>query len=201
MNRAMTGDSLPALDACVRLHATAHERFGTEPFAPDAIDDPDEGRNRTLSARLDLLVAYGLLDRTGDGRYRVRCPPDSPLDRWRDRYDERAEALYGRIAQSDGADRIAHGGAVYRSVRVADGASLDAVADAVAASAPDDGDAAGVILRSSPEFADRVQRMADDLADSAGAGGDLPARYEKEGTDLVGDHKDGLEFRLFLRRT
>lgn len=196
-------DSLPALDACVRLYATAHERFGTDPFAPDRIeaDDPDGDHDRPLSARLDLLVAYGLLDRADGGRYRVRCPPDAPLDRWRDRYGERAEALYGRIAQSDGADRIAHGGAAYRSVRVADGASLDAVADAVAASTPEDGDAAGVVLQSSPEFADRVQRMADDLADPAGAGGDLPARYEKEGTDLVGDHKDSLEFRLFLRRT
>lgn len=193
-------DSLPALDACVRLHATAHERFGTDPFAPDAIDDPDEGRDRPLSARLDLSVAYGLLDRTGDGRYRVRCPPDAPHERWRDRYEERADALYQRVARTDGADRITHEGEQYRDVRVPDGTSLDPVADAVAASTPENGSAAGVVLRSSPEFADRVQRMADDLTDPSGAGGDLPARYEKEGTDLVGDHKDSLEFRLFLRR-
>ncbi|WP_435062333.1 hypothetical protein [Halobaculum sp. EA56] len=197
-----TASVLPDIDDCVRLYLTAYERVGTEPFAAERLDPdvrPDD-RGRLL----DLAVAYGLL--TFDGsRYAVRCPPDASPERWRSRGAERATRVRRAVSERhepDGspaeADTLALDGRTYASAFVLPSDDVATVAGAVAAARGDDHD--GVVLRSRADLANEVQRLADRLGDrSEIAGTSLSTPMRKESTDVAGDHKDDLEFRLFLR--
>ncbi|MFC4246862.1 hypothetical protein ACFOZ7_07595 [Natribaculum luteum] len=208
-----TSSSLPAIDRCIDLYLTAYGRFGDDPFSSASIADywtsSSESSDANLEQLLSLLVAYGLVERTDDDQYRVRCSPDDDVSRWNERAKLRAETLRravtaarddGRAATESEAEPLEYDGASFASVFVTEGDDVDAVATTVANVFDSSERVAGVVLRSSGDAAGHVQQLADSLCDRA----DPPGRsgsLEKESSDLVGEHKDDLEFRLFLRTT
>lgn len=216
-------DSLPAVEACLDLYFAVDDAFGTDPFDPDSLDrtafrmrrtDADwwEGEERRLL--LDFLVAYGLLERVGDGAYRIRCAPDEDVTEWeskaaararelRRRTHRRREQAAGRPDLDESIERaptLTRAGDEFRSVFVDDDTDFDSVVASLAAGPDAASECPGVVFRSPGEAADRAQRLADRLCDGeATADGRMERRFEKVRTDLVGEEKDALEFRLFLR--
>jgi len=213
-------ETLPEIDECIDLYLHAHDFYGVDTFGVDDLsrrlggreDGTDlPARTDSLTRLLDLLTAYGLLDRHQDGRYRVRCEPDEGLDRWRASAATRVEALHRRVrrtvdlspeerTRSPEPETIRYDGNLFVSVLVKDAADLDAARADVRAAMDDHPEYGGVVLRSPGELAAEVQRFADELCEPAAT----PAgnrRFEKVTTNLVGTDKDDLEFRLLLRET
>ncbi len=214
------GDSLPAIDGCIELYLAIDDAFDTASFDLDDLDralsptGPDgvSSRDRERRRRLDLLVAYGLLTRTDDGAYRVRCVSDAGVAEWERKAAARARELHrrtrrrataGRPSAGESSDRtptVVHAGEEFRSVFVDGDTDFDSVVATLAARG-DDAESAGVVFRAPGEAANRVQRLADRLCDDeTAAETTLTDRFEKTHTDLVGEDKDALEFRLFLRK-
>lgn len=215
-----TTETLPEIDRCVDLFLRIHDFYGEDTFGPDELsqrlgDCDDETRlpaeTHSLTRLLNLLTAYGLLDRRIDGHYQVRCVPDEEVDRWRARAVTRVDTLYQRVrgtatssederTDGPGPETIRHDGEPFVSVFLRDAADFDAARTTVRNAMEDYPDYAGVVLRSPAELAAKVQRFADELCDPA-ATPDENRRFEKVTTDLVGADKDDLEFRLFLCET
>jgi hypothetical protein len=200
----VTGDELPVIDDCLDLYLQIHERFGTSTFRPERLAEDAADVDRPLTHLLDLLVAYGLLDRRADGQYRIRCAPDDDLDRWRTAADSRAERLHRLVGrESDGApvaaDLLTHEGGTFVSVHVGPDADFDAVETALVDALTVRASRDGVVVRSPGDLAADVQRFADRLCDRGVEARDW--RFEKVATDLIGAGKDDLEFRLFLSVT
>ncbi|TYL36913.1 hypothetical protein CV102_19320 [Natronococcus pandeyae] len=208
-----TLESLPAIESCLETYRVAYASFDERPFSTAELADHEDGPESSasdLEYRLTLLVAYGLVDRIDDDRYRVRCSPDESPARWRERAAERAETLHRLITASTATQRPAtaepdpgrlkRDDDTFASVFVGGHDDVDSVATA-AATALDGGDAlAGIVLRTSGARADRAQRIADHLcAPEITDRTDLDSSFEKGFSDVVGDSKDELEFRLFLR--
>ncbi len=207
-----TSSSLPAIDRCVDLYLTAYECFGDDPFSSTSIVDhwtSSESSDADLEQLLSLLVAYGLVERTDDDQYRVRCSPDDDVSRWNEQATSRAKTLHhevtmarddGRAATESEAESLEYDGESFASVFVTEGDDVDAVATTVANAFDSSDPVAGVVLRSSGDAAGHVQQLADSLCDRDDPTG-RSRTLEKESSDLVGEHKDDLEFRLFLRTT
>ncbi|MFB6102171.1 MAG: hypothetical protein ABEJ73_06355 [Haloplanus sp.] len=209
----MPNSTLPAIDDCLDIYRRIYDHFGTAAFSPerlaDALDpDARASDGRSLTHLLDLLVAYGLLERRGRERYRIRCAPDESLDRWRTVAVSRTRRLHrlvdGTVPFSDGSvsqvdDALSHGGETFASVPVDHPDDFDAVETAVVGRFDARPACAGVVLRSPGDLAAAVQRFADRLCDRGVAHRDWA--FEKATTDLVGAQKNDLEFRLFLRVT
>lgn len=206
-------DDLPRLDDCVDLYVSAYRSFGMEAFDAEQIDLSRE--EDQITDHLDFAVAYGLLERD-EGGYRVRIDPDAPADRWETMAVERARTVRQAVVDRStgaGPDRqgdrdgggdasdehlIHHDGRRYASVFVSDSEDFESVvADVVTAMGT--GGTDGVVFRSAGELANRVQRFADRLCDAdAVAGEPLSGPLQKVGSDVEGEDKDTLEFRLFL---
>lgn len=203
--------SLPAIDDCIEVYLTAHAAFGDEPFSTtdltahvDEHDFPEHDRERLLT----LLVAYGLLEQFDGEQYRIRCLPDERVARWRDRSLERAETLHRLVAESTprrggaletATELVRRDGDVFASVFVFDHDDLESVT-ATALPALSRDDVTGIVLRTPGDAAGHVQQLADrlcspEITDRT----DLERPLEKGASDVVGDSKDHLEFRLFLR--
>lgn len=197
-------ETLPAADACLDLYATLYDCYGTDAFDRDDLSRPTD--DESLTRRLELLVAYGLVDRRADGDYQVRCSPDESLDRWRAKGAARCESLYHRIQRttpagddaSDHADSetVTREDRTFAGVRVTDSADFDSVRATLRTAMANHPECDGVVLRSSGVGAAAVQRLADELCASGTPAG---RQFEKEATALVGEEKNALEFRLFLR--
>lgn len=199
-----TASVLPDVDDCIDLYLTAYEQSGTEPFIAEHLDlDVASGEARRL---LDLAVAYGLL--TVDGTsYVVRCEPDASVERWQSLGAERATQVHRLLSDRTGsdadsesgdADTLMFEGKTFTSAFVTPSDDFEDVALATARARTDDHD--GVVLRTRADFANGVQRFADRLCDrSEVAETALSTPLRKESSDVAGDHKDDLEFRLFLR--
>lgn len=209
-----TLDSLPAIDDCLETYLTAHAAFGDESFSAGALEDRDgtvEATTPCLEDRLALLVAYGLFERLDDDRYRVRCSPEDAPERWRARAAERAEALH-RLVSDLAADRqplageddpdpelLEWDGDAFVSVLVSERDDGRSVATR-AATALDRTEAAGIVLRTAGARAGHAQRIADQLrSEAAVEDAAIDRSFEKDGSDVVGNSKDDLEFRAFLR--
>lgn len=209
-------ETLPDFHNCIDLYLQIHDLYGTDVFDPEDLSRRlnlrDTGSDlptdvRPLTRLLDLLSAYGLLDRHRDSRYGVRCEPDESLDRWRAKTATRVESLYQRVHQTtsssrdeptgaSGREELWNDGDAFVSVRVADTTDLESVQTAM----EEHPECAGVVLRSSGELAAEIQRFADGLCEPAATVGGEHA-FEKVATNLIGDDKNNLEFRLFLRDT
>lgn len=205
-------DSLPRLDECLSLYQTVWERFEEESFTvaklthrepadePDAFDiDGDERR-----CSLDLLTAYGLLERDSTDRYRVRCRPGESLEDWRRKSESPLEIVhrelrYRRDGASDGhhADHLHHRGEHYVSVRLDEDVPTETAVETIVEATTRAPNASGVAVRSPAALAGRVQRLADRLCDADPTDGDTT--FEKVTANVVGEHKDALEYRLYLR--
>ncbi|MFC4542975.1 hypothetical protein ACFO5R_13690 [Halosolutus amylolyticus] len=204
--------TLPAIDDCIEAYLTAHAAFGSDPFsAADVGDhvDGDEPSASEIEYRLTLLVAYGLLDRIDDDRYRIRCAPDESIAQWRERSAERAQTLHrlvtepaadGRTAADDvDVELVTRDDAPFASVFVFEHDDAESVATTAASALARDESVAGIVLRASGARADHAQQIADqlctpDIADRT----PLERPFEKGLSDVVGESKDDLEFRLFL---
>jgi hypothetical protein len=215
-----TLETLPAIDDCIDLYVRIYDRYGTDAFDPEDLsrhlsnrargaDVPADGQ--PLIRLLHLLVAYGLLARQRDECYRVRCAPDENPDRWRAKTAPRVETLYQRVQRSTNpsgdeptsdseCETLWHDGEAFVSIRVTDIADLDSARTTIQPTMDEHSECTGVVLRSSGALAAEVQRFADGICESpTTAGGERV--FEKEATDLVGEDKNDLEFRLFLRGT
>ncbi|AZH24538.1 hypothetical protein [Haloplanus aerogenes] len=198
-------NTLPAVEDCLDLYLRIHDHFGTETFTRERLAEVvDHDDDRPLRRLLELLVAYGLLDRRGE-RYSVQCAPDDGIDRWRAVAVARAERLHRLVARRESVtdaatrdDSLAHDGETFASVYVDDTDDVDAVETALVDALTAHPACDGVVLRAAGDLAATVQRVADRL--SAHGVERRPWRFEKTATELVGAEKDHLEFRLYLRR-
>lgn len=213
-----TTETLPAIDDCIDLYVQVHDLYGADVFDPDDMSRRVRTRVagtdlptdvRSLTRLLDLLCAYGLLDRHHDGRYQVRCAPDESLDRWRAKTATRVESLHHRVDRAtnpardeptgdSGRATLRHEGDAFASVRVSHPGDLDSARADIPTAMDEHPECAGIVLRSPGELAAAVQRFADELCDPEATASGVSA-FEKVTTDLVGDDKNDLEFRLFLR--
>lgn len=206
-----SNQTLPAIDDCIDLYIQIHDDFGTEAFAPEEVAarvDDLSADEHSLVRLLNLLVAYGLLDRNDDGQYRVRCAPNESLDRWRAAATSRVEFLHRLVQRTTipesatddaGGDSLRYEGDAFASVYVDDAGDLDSAETAIENALAEQPECVGIVLRSPGDVAAEVQRFADRLRENNITTADRS--FEKEMTDLVGDDKDNLEFRLFLRET
>ena len=204
---------LPNLEDCVDLYVSTYRSFGMDVFDAEQLD-PDRVDGR-LKEMIDLAIAYGLLERAEEG-YSVRIEPDASVDRWETLAINRVQTVRQAIVdRNDGTgvpdqdnqhaagdvsdEHVLHrDGRRYASVVVSDTADFDSVAADVAI-AIDTEETDGVVFRSTGELANRVQRFADRLCDANEvAGKPLPGPLQKVGSDVEGEDKDTLEFRLFL---
>jgi len=201
------GGTLPYLDDCLDAYLTAYERFETEPFAPEELSISGETQTERV---LELAVAYGLLEYDGN-EYRVGVEPDAPAERWNAAATSRATVVHQRVTNRDTDVRVDHpedakreserlqrNGRCYVSVYVGKQDKFETVSGRVREAATANG-ADGVVLRSTGELANEVQQFADRLC-RAESGADTPfvEPFQKDDTDVEGDHKDELEFRLYL---
>lgn len=206
-------DEFPRLDDCADLYVTAYRSFGLDAFNAEQIGlNRDEDQIEDI---LDFAIAYGLLERD-EGQYRVRIAPDASADRWETLAIERTQSIRQVVVDRStgaGPDRpddeggggdasdenvIHHDGRRYASVFVTDSDDFDSVITDVATTMRTSG-TDGIVLRSAAELANRVQRFADRLCDADAVTGDpLSEPLQKVGSDVEGEDKDTLEFRLFV---
>lgn len=210
----MVTDSLPAMDDCLETYLTAYAAFGERPFSAAELVERGldvDSPNSDVDRRLNLLVAYGLLDQFDDERYRLRCSPDEGVTRWQERALERVDmvhrlvtdAMAKRQEPSDDlrAELIRWDGDAFASVFVSERDDLESVATTATTAFSCGESVAGIVLRTAGEAAGHAQQLADQLgAPDVPDRTDLEQPLEKEGSDVVGDSRDALEFRLFLRR-
>ncbi|WP_124179679.1 hypothetical protein [Natrarchaeobius halalkaliphilus] len=112
--------------------------------------------------------------------------------------DTTTDSVRTELQRDDGREVLQHESDRYTSVFVSESDGFDAVFEALV-SVPVD-DCAGVVLRAPGEYASHVQRFADRLCtNSIVDESSLSTSYRKEYSDVVGDDKNELEFRLFLR--
>lgn len=200
---------LPEVERCVELYLHIHSRFGTDSFTPPELSAGlAQYSEPSLQQLLGLLVAYGLLERIEDTQYRLRRTPDESSAQWQAQAASRAETLHQMTREAKAAEPVSgsesgieilrHGETTFASVFVTDSHDFESVAAETASTITASEAVEGVVLRSSGENANAVQRIADRLADHDDTGGDTPV-LEKVASDVVGDHKNELEFRLFLR--
>lgn len=201
-----TSSSLPDLDKSVDCYLAVWRRYGNDPFTADALLSEFEARQYGIDpattdvpATLDLLTAYGLLDRE-DGEYWIRCRPDEDVGAWLERQEPRVERLHRavRTAREESPDAGDGGNEQYRGERYAP-VAFDAVDDAadlfaratgsLSGDEESDGERlAGVVVRAPGTVAGEVQDVVD-----------RSERLEKVGSAVKGDDPDDLEFRMYLR--
>jgi hypothetical protein len=200
----MSETELPRLEDCLELHAAAVERYGPETFTETRAKRELAG---TPSQQLlALAVAYGLFEFDGDA-YAVRVEPDEPERAWRTNAIDRAERIRTAAVDrathgtegTDGVRALTHDSKRFASVAVGEPADLEEILDRLEGVPLEEYD--GIVLRSPGERANAVQRLADRLCEpSVTDESDLSRPFQKEYTDVVGDDKNELEFRLFLER-
>jgi len=196
-----TSSSLPDLDEAVDCYLAVWRRHGDDPFTADALLSEFEAHQYGIDpattdvpATLDLLTAYGLLDRE-DGEYWIRCRPDEDVGAWLERQEPRVERLHRavRTAREESPDAGDGGNEQYRGERYAP-VAFDAVDDAAdllaraTESLSGDDRLAGVVVRAPGTVAGEVQDVVD-----------RSERLEKVGSAVKGDDPDDLEFRMYLR--
>lgn len=208
----VTSTTLPAIEDCIELYLATEAAFGDDPFSVADLTGTDiDLSDSDLEELLTLLVAYGLVDRIDD-RYRLRCVPNESISRWRERSAERAEALYRLIRDRRRTDRnttnesdvelLERDGKSFVSVFVFERDDVESVATAAANALARNDSVTGIVLRSSGQRADHVQQLADRLCTTDVVERTrLESSFEKGFSDVVGDSKDALEFRLFLWTT
>lgn len=201
--------TLGALEGCLDRYVRAYERFGTDAFDASRLATDAESAADEAASDLTLLAAAGLLERIGDGRYRVRCTPDESVDAWREKLAPRLTLLHRRVREvrdatptngggDDGpGETLTYDGESFLGVSVSPETDRESLTDTLAAAYDDSH--AGVVLRVRADRATVAQRLADALEDGKLPDDAFDGRFEKVHTNLVGAHKDALEFRLYMR--
>lgn len=221
---SLVGEPLPKAAACIETYTDVWAEFGASDFDLDDLvgrlierDSHDRPSRSDLQARLDLLVASGLLRWDGRERFQVWCKPDESVADWNAKVAPRIEEVHDRVREAmarrdrpgtsatSEEELLEYGGETYASTfvdveRPAFDEQLAAVVDALDSESAHE--LAGVVFRTPGDNAAPVQRLADRFCDAdAVAELSCPYRFEKETSSVVGNDTDHLEYRLFLRAT
>lgn len=145
-----------------------------------------------LRRQLDLLVAYGLLDRRTEG-YTLRCRPDDPVERWQALAADRAAVLHEAVAretdETTDAAVLESDGRRYAVVEVRGQTTLDELFGRVKTVRTDD--TAGVVLTTPGETANELKRLVDDVEASG------RSNLEMVDAEVV-EAGDGFQYRSYL---
>ncbi|WP_433632895.1 hypothetical protein [Halomicrococcus sp. NG-SE-24] len=209
-----TSSPLPVLDQCVDLYMAIWRQYGDDAFTVNSLLNDLEGRRHGIdlatvdvSRELDLLIAYGLLDREDDESYRIRCYPDRDVHFWQEKQKARVEQLYeavqaarneGEASDANETEFDRYQGERYAQITFDD---VDDVADFVTLadkSLSSDGRPTGVVVRAPGTEAGDVQDFADRVC-NVDIRADHPGTFEKTGSVVRGNDVDNLEFRMYLR--
>lgn len=204
-------NELPQLDACIDLYSDIWDVFGTDHFetealiaelrerAPGDTHLPDDPRRY-----LELLVAYGLLDRITEESYCVRCPPNETERAWQDRFVDRAEQLY-TAARAVHEERtrsderhITFRDRTYVSIGVTDETTVETVGKRITELVEMDRLRAGIVLCCPADQASIAQSIADDLGTPNETEMVSPFVFEKVNSEVTGADTDALQFRLYV---
>lgn len=203
----MTVAHLPDLDNCVTVYLDAWNEFGSDAFSvSDAVDElhqrdaadngPDDS---SLQRQLDLLAAYGLLEKVPESRYRVQCRPEETQLEWWERLESQVETLHDAVHETHRTESIEneHALLTYRGHKYV-GFFVDdqtEFSDVVNDLRDVEELHNGIALRSPATIADSVQDLADRLCDANKE--DVQA-FEKVNSEVKGADNDDLEFRLYV---
>lgn len=208
------------LDDCLDLYLYTWKLFGDQTFTLAELTERLVKRNRGIEyatgegepeRHLDFLVAYGLLKRVDDDHYRIQCTPEEDLETWQKRQAARTETIYryvqrqrtNRSDENEGSDGevLRRYGMTLIDVPIDNEVGIADLTERVAAASQNTSNIDGVMLRASAELSGHVQQLADGLCDRERVpDAEYPA-FEKATADVVGEHKDDLEYQLYLRKT
>lgn len=213
-----SNESLPHIGDCVPLFQQVCRTFNDEWFTVEDLykilrQELDDGRNyeeNELDDHLNQLVTYGLLRRDAQHRYRIWCRLGESVDDWHAKIKPQVEALHRLVHATERpegtyatnlkiTDIISYKGETYRGIFVGKDTEFQDLASILAELLNQNSDHANIVLRSPANEASTVQGIADRLRDTEvlAEPGAL-FRFEKENSEVVGEDKDDLEFRLFL---
>lgn len=204
---SMASTRLPELDNCVTVYHSVWDEFETDTFSVSDLvvelhrrdidnDILDGGGPRR---QLNLLVAYGLLEKVSDDRYRIRSQPEETQLDWWERLEERVEILHDAVhetredeSSADDRPLLTYRGRTYVSIFVDTETQLPEVIDALRdlEQLHD-----GVALRSPATMANDVQDIADTLSEDDR---DDIRSFEKVNSEVKGTDSSDLEFRLYV---
>ncbi|HET7325145.1 MAG TPA: hypothetical protein VFJ06_12515 [Halococcus sp.] len=211
----MTSNPPPAIDDCIDLYLHTWERFGERRFDVEQLVEQFVARDiRFLDGkddaqrRLDMLVEYGLLTHD-DGQYRIHCLPNEDLSAWRER-TRSPEAIYRLVQQAkrqrereskpNSPETFEYEGEVFVSIPATEDTDRPDLTTAVATQTSQSSPFDGIVLRSPADQLGDIQQLADELCDAeAMVETDRFSRFEKVTSTIRGDHKDDLEYHLYLR--
>lgn len=211
-------DSLPNIGECATLFHQVCRTFTDEWFTVEELckllrqekNDERSHEANDLDDFLDLLVAYGLLQRDAKHRYRIRCRPGESATEWHANVEPQIEAIHRHIHTSERSGRtlvtsdkpkdvIPHKEETYLGIFIGEDTEFQELVTVLTELLKQDLDRASIVLRSNANEAATLQGIADRLHDpDVMAEKGCPYRFEKEDTEVVGEHKDDLEYRLFL---
>lgn len=201
-------------EECIELYLAIWQLFSNQTFSPDTLIqrliDHDyaieyiTGDNEPQK-QLNLLAAAGLVSQLDEDQYRIRCPPNQGLEYWKDQQSSHIESIYQYIQRHQeerntaSENRLQRHGATFESVFLTEQTDLSQLTAAVDDALEDASTVTGVVLRSPAELAHHVQQLADQLCDREHIASDNRGPLEKTTADVVGEHKDDLEYRLYLQ--
>lgn len=201
-------------EECVELYLAIWQLFSDQSFSPDTLIqrliDHDCAieyitGNDEPQKQLNLLAAAGLVNQLDGDQYRIRCPPDQGLEYWKDQQISHIESIYQYIQRHQeerntaSENRLQRHGATFKSVFLTEQTELSQLTAAVDEALEETPNVTGVVLRSPAELAHHVQQLADPLCDREYMASVTGGPLEKTTADVVGEHKDDLEYRLYLQ--
>jgi hypothetical protein len=215
MKRNMATNPSPDINDCVDLYLYAWDRFGERHFSvkqlTEQLADRDicflDGKDE-VQRHLDLLSEYGLLNHD-DGQYWFQCMPDEDLSAWRERTPS-PEAIYQLVQQAKrqrehkssphSLEVLEYKDEVFVSVLADKNMDRSDLTTLVTNRMNQSSTFDGVVIRSLADQIGYIQQLADELCDiEVMTETDLSCYFEKIISHIRGDHKDDLEYHLYLR--
>ena len=211
----MAMDPSPDINDCVNLYLHAWDRFGEHHFSVERLMQQSVSQDvRFLNEKdeakrhLDMLIEHGLVNHD-DGQYWVHCLPDEDLSAWRER-TRSPEAIYRIVQQANQQRERELNPASPETFEYEDEKFVSVPADentdrtdliSVVASRMNRSSAFdGIVIRSPADQIRYIQQLADELCNTeAMSEADIPYHFEKVISNIRGEHKDDLEYHLYLR--
>jgi len=208
--------SAPDVDDCVDLYLHIWDRFEERHFTVERlVEQPIDQDIRSLNENgetkrhLDMLVEYGLMTHD-EGQYRIQCRPHEDLSTWRER-TRSPEAIYrlvqqakqrrGRRSGSASPETFEYEGEVFVGVHADEEMDRSDLTSAVAKQMNQSSPSDGVVVRSPADQIGYIQQLTDELCDAEAMSETALPCFEKVTSNIRGEHKDALEYHLYLRST
>ncbi|MFC6964272.1 hypothetical protein [Halocatena marina] len=211
----MAEETSSDIEDSIGLYLRVLDIFGTDSFESDLLieqlleDDVSHVTDgHEIEHHLDVLVEQGVLNR-GDGQYRVRCTPEEDLSTWRERTCS-AETIYRLIHQAkrqregelngNAVEVFEYKGEAFVSILANEKTTLPDLVTTMTERLGQSSTYEGIVLRSPAAQLGHVQQLTDKLCNEKRiADTDLSYHFEKVASNIRGEHKDDLEYRLYLR--